>query len=98
MAIFRKIHEDFFHEILESYFVFENSVTPVRFVRNKFTGEVKISADDTARVLGFDNIQSLLGTDKGLDCISEWRRDNPGKSVFGKDGSGAMFEEARFYQ
>jgi hypothetical protein len=31
-----------------------------------------------------------------LDIISDWKKDNPGKPVFGKHDSGAMFEEARF--
>ena len=98
MANFRIVGRDFFHEILESYFEFDGRKTPVRFSRNIFTGEVKIDANDTARVLGFESLNDLLGTDKGLDAISEWKRDNPDKSVFGKHGSGAMFEEARFYQ
>ena len=98
MANLRLVFEDFFHQIFEDDFIFEGSITPVRFTKNKFTGEVKICANDTARVLGFDNLNDLLGTDRGLDVINEWKRDHPDKPLFGKDGSGAMFEEARFYQ
>jgi len=99
MANFRKVSEDFFYEILESYFVYKDSITSVRFSRNKFTGEVKMDANDCARCLGFGSINDLLGTDNGLDAINKWLKDNPGKQVFGKDGSGSMFEEAgnRFY-
>ena len=98
MANLRLVHEDFFTQVFEDYFLYEETATPVRFTRNKFSGEVKICADDTARVLGFDNIHDLLGSDHGLDCISNWMKDNPGKQVLGKHGSGAMIEEARFYQ
>jgi len=93
MANLRLVFEDFFHQIFED----DYKGLPVRFIKNKFTGEVKICADDTARVLGFDSLTALLGTDKGLDVISDWKRDNPGKPLFGKDGSGALFQEARFY-
>jgi len=34
-----------------------------------------------------------MGTDGGLDAISDWKKSNPEKLVFGKYGSGAMFEE-----
>ena len=89
------VSEDFFYQIFED----EYDGLPVRFSRNKFTGDVNISADDTARILGYGSIHDLLGTDKGLDVISDWKRDNPGKPIFGKHGSGAMIEEAghRFY-
>ena len=95
MTNLRKVREDFFYEIYEDFFEGER----VRFSRNKFTGEINISADDTARVLGFNSIKELLGTDAGLDVINEWKRNNPGKPLFGKRGSGAMIEEAghRFY-
>ena len=89
------ISEDFFSQVFKDVYY---DGTPVRFIKNKFTGEIKIDANDCARCIGFDNINDLLGTDKGLDAISDWKKDNPGKSVFGKHGSGAMFEEAKFYQ
>ena len=90
------VFEDFFHIVFEAHFEFEGTSTPVRFTKNKFTGEVKISADDTARVLGYENIHDLLGSDHGLDTISEWLKDNPNKQVFGKHGSGALVEESEF--
>jgi len=86
----RLIHEDFFHQIFESVYY---DGTPVRFIKNKFTDEIRIAADDVARVLGHETINDLLGTDGGLDVISEWQKDNPGKSVFGEFGSGAMLEK-----
>ena len=86
----RLIHEDFFHQIYESVYY---DGTPVRFIKNKFTDEIRIAADDVARVLGYDTINSLLGTDASLDAISEWKKSNPGKPVCGAYGSGAMLEE-----
>lgn len=76
MANLRLVHEDFFTQVLEDYFVYE----------------------DSARVLGFDNIHDLLGCDHGLDVISGWMKNYPGRPILGKHGSGAMIEEARFYQ
>ena len=84
------IHEDFFYQIFESVYY---DGTPVRFIKNKFTEEIRIAANDVARVLGYDSINSLLGTDASLDAISEWKKNNPGKAVFGGYGSGAMLEE-----
>ena len=92
MANLKLIHKDFFSEIYESYF--DN--IPVRFIKNVFTGEIKISANDTAKCLGFDNLNELLSTDDGLDVISEWKKQNPNKPVFGERGSGALFERTNF--
>ena len=89
MASLRVISEDFFNQVFE--YDFEGQ--PVRISRNKITGEISISADDCARILGFDNLNDLLSTDKGLDAISNWKRDNPGKPVFGECGSNAMFQK-----
>ena len=90
----RLVHEDFFNQIFEDNF----KGMPVRFIKNKFTGAISINADDCCRCLGYGSVNDLLSTDKELDIVGDWMRDNPGKSVFGKHGSGAMFEEARFYQ
>jgi hypothetical protein len=92
MANMKVIHEDFFTEVLEDYF----EGIPVRFFRNKFSGEIKICGNDMARCLGFNSLNDMLSTDKGLDVISEWRKEHPNKPVFGSVGSGAMFEEANF--
>ena len=86
------VYEDFFYQIFEHNYL----GTPVRFTKNKLTGEVKINAHDTARVLGFKNLDDMLGSDTGLDVISDWKKDNPDRPVFGKHGSGAMFEEEQF--
>jgi prophage antirepressor-like protein len=79
----RLVSEDFFHQIFEDVYY---DGTPVRFIKNKFTGEIRIAANDVARVLGYETANDLLGTDGGLDAISDWKRDNPDKSVFGKYG------------
>ena len=84
------VSEDFFRQTFEDVY-YEG--TPVRFIKNKFTGEIRIASNDVARVLGYETINDLLGTDGSLDAISEWKKSNPDKSVFGKYGSGSMFEE-----
>lgn len=38
-----------------------------------------------------DNLSSYLGSDVGLDAINEWKKEEPDKPLFGKDG---MFREA----
>lgn len=87
MERLRFVGDDGFFQVLE----YNYRGQPVRFGRNKITDEIGISADDCARILGFDNLNDLLSTDKGLDAINNWKRDNPGKPVFGECGSGAMF-------
>ena len=93
MANLKLIHKDFFTETYESYF--ENK--PVRFIKNIFTGEIKINADDVCKILDLGkDVNTFLGTDKGLDFISEWKKENPNKPVFGDRESGALFEKANF--
>jgi hypothetical protein len=87
------VSEYFFSQIFEDVYY---DGTPVRFIKNRFTGEIKISADDAARCIGFDSLNDLLGTDHSLDAISEWKRDNPDKPVFGELGSGALLEKCNF--
>ena len=89
MSELKIVYEDFFNRVFES----DYEGIRVRFFKNKFTGEIKISADDTARCLGYNSLNELLSSDNGLDAISEWKKDNPDRSVFGGYGSGAMFEE-----
>jgi len=88
MADLKTIHEDYFFKTLLGYF----QGNPVRFQVNKINGEIKISADDAARCLGFDTLNDLLATDHGLDVISDFKKDHPDRPVFGEPGSGAMFE------
>ena len=92
MAQLKLIHKDFFTETYESYF--ENK--PVRFIKNIFTGEIRISAEDTAKCLGFDNLNDMMGTDEALDAINAYKKEHPGTPVFGQYGSGAMFERTNF--
>ena len=88
MAQSAVIHEDYFFKTFISYF----EGNPVRFQLNKITGEIKISADDTARCLGFDTLNDLLSSDGGLDAISHFKKHNPDKPTFGDTQSGAMFQ------
>ena len=57
---------------------------PVRFMRNKRTGEITINADDVVRALGeADSFEAFLGSDKGLDFISDWKKEHPNTPFFG---------------
>ena len=57
---------------------------PVRFLLDKRTGEIRISADDAMKALGRkETFESYLGTDEGLDFLSDWKRENPGKPFWG---------------
>lgn len=93
MANLKLISEDFFTQVFEDYF----KGIPVRLIRNKFTGEVKINAEDMAKCLGFDSLNDLLSADVGLDAINEQRKKNPDMPIFGDFGSGAMFEKTNFF-
>ncbi len=57
---------------------------PVRFMRNKRTGEITINADDVVRALGeADSFEAFLRSDKGLDFISDWKKEHPNTPFFG---------------
>ena len=70
-----------------------NDGTPVRFIRDRFTGEIRICVDDVARCLGYASLNDMLGEDACLDAISKLKNSNPDRPVFGDYGSGAMFEK-----
>ena len=56
---------------------------PVRFMRNKRTGEITINADDVVRALGeADSFEAFLRSDKGLDFISDWKKEHPNTPFF----------------
>lgn len=57
---------------------------PVHFVKNKLTGEISINADDAIRAMGYNGtFEDYLGTDEGLDFISDWKRSNPDMPFWG---------------
>lgn len=75
-----KTGEDFINEYYITYFQYQ----PITFIKNKFTGEIHIDADQTVRALGFDgSFEEYIGTDAGLDLISEWKKDHPDIPFFG---------------
>lgn len=48
------------------------------------TGEVHINADQAIKAMGFDgDFMDYLGTDEGLDLISDWKKDHPDIPFFG---------------
>ena len=58
--------------------------TPVHFTRNKMSGDITVNADDAVRAIGVaDSFEEYLGTDKGLDFISHWKKEHPNMPFFG---------------
>jgi len=86
----RLVSEDFFYQKFEDVYY---DGAPVRFYRHKFSGAITINADDCARCLGHNSINDLIGSDVGLDAVSNWMKDHPNKPIFGDCGSGAMIEK-----
>lgn len=80
MAELTKTSEDWCNEYYTSYF----EGHPVTFIKNKFTGEIRINADDMVQALDVANsFEEFLGTDEGLDLINEWKQKHPDMPFFG---------------
>ena len=76
----KQIDEDFFFKYYIDYF----QDNPIRIRQNKFTNEVMFDANDLCKALGLNNsFKDFLSTDKGLDFINEWKKDNPNTPFFG---------------
>ena len=76
----KKTHEDFINEYYTSYF----EGYPITFIKNKFNGEIHINADQAVKALGFEgSFEDFLGTDEGLDMISQWKKEHPDIPFFG---------------
>ena len=57
---------------------------PVHFMQDKRTGEITVNADDVVRAIGeADSFEAFLGSDKGLDFISDWKKEHPNEPFFG---------------
>lgn len=66
------------------YFVAHFQGSPITFVKNRWTGEMRMSADDVIKALGLgDNFNEFISTDDGLDFINDWKRDHPDIPFFG---------------
>ena len=64
---------------------------PIRILQDKETGEILFNADDVVRALDLGaDLKEFLGSDEGLDCISDFRKAHPGIEIFGESG---MFRE-----
>lgn len=59
------------HEIFLSHF----EGKPVRFIKDRQTGEININADDAAKVLGFDSITDLMSEDGALDIVNQVKKE-----------------------
>lgn len=52
---------------------------PMRFYKEKATGEIYVNADDMAKILGYTDQDELLGSDAALDALLEYQKENPDK-------------------
>lgn len=59
---------------------------PIRFIYNKQRDELRINADDVFKAFGYSGLHDFLGSDKGLDAISEMKKENPNFELFGDNG------------
>lgn len=59
---------------------------PVHIRKDKTTQEIFFDAHDVCHILGLGSFNEFISSDAGLDLINEWKRDNPGKEVFGLNG------------
>ena len=66
---------------------------PLQFIKNKRSGEVRLCTEDGTCALDIVYTEDLMCTSSGLDAVCDWMERNPGKDIFGKCGSGALFEE-----
>lgn len=65
---------------------------PLRIQMSKQTGEILFNGDDCIKLLGLGgSVGEFLSSDKGLDLLNDFKRDNPGTEVFGENG---MFRKA----
>lgn len=75
-----KTSEDWINEYYTSYF----EGYPITFIKNKFTGEVHINADEAVRAMDIaGDFNEFLGTDRGLDLINQWKKEHPDIPFFG---------------
>ena len=83
------IEETTDHVIFED--IFDNK--PIRFYLNKQTGDLRINSDDAFQALGFNGLDGFLGSNQGLDYISQSKEENPNFELFGKNGVFKDFDE-----
>jgi hypothetical protein len=55
---------------------------PVRFYKDKATGEVHINGEDMAMCMGYESLEELMATDHALDAMIEYNKEHPGKPMF----------------
>lgn len=49
--------------------------TPVRFLKDRKTGEINVAAEDMAKVLGYTDAHEMLSQDEHLDAINEAHKE-----------------------
>ncbi|MDR1116497.1 MAG: hypothetical protein LBL33_10220 [Tannerella sp.] len=59
----------------------------VKILLDKISNEVLFDANSVVKCLELGNTaEEFLSSDKGLDCILDFKKENPGKLIFGEDG------------
>lgn len=51
---------------------------PVRFYKDKATGE----GEDMAQILGYEDAETIPGSDAALDAMLEHQKEHPGQPMF----------------
>lgn len=55
---------------------------PVRFYKAKATGELYVNGEDMAQMLGYEDAETMLGSDAALDAMLEHQKEHPGQQIF----------------
>ena len=59
----------------------------IKIIKNKLTDEICFDANDVVRCAGLANsMDEFLSSDKGLDFISDCKKENPNMQIFGDNG------------
>ena len=57
---------------------------PVHIMKDKRTGEITVNADDVVRAIGeADSFEAFLGSDMGVEFISDCKKEDPIDPFFG---------------
>lgn len=69
------------------YYTFVFKGKEINVMQDKVSKELLFDADDVINSLGLgENVKQYFSTDKGLDFISEYKKEYPQKPIFGDDG------------
>lgn len=70
--------------------IFRNK--PLRYIKHKYTNEVRLRAEDQAACMGFDSLEELFGRDNSLDAFNRHKEKYPEMPLFGDLESNAAIQ------